>query len=152
MSYATIENVKSLFRDFAPNSQAAVIDSEIQEFLDDAHAIINAKIGTLYSMPITELANPESFKILRRLETFKVACIVDDILNSYGEADKKPMWCQKAHELMDMLVPPKGKNCKQCEPVMKLPDAVYTGIAVQKNQIKISSTTGTIFKKGQDNW
>lgn len=152
MSYATIDNVKSLFRDFADNPDAAVTDDELQEFLDDANAIVNAKIGTLYAMPITEIDNPESFKILRRLETFKVACVVDDILNSYGEADKKPMWCKKATELMNELVPPKKANCKQCEPTMKLPDALYLGTSTQRGKIKISATEGTVFRKNENNW
>ncbi len=153
MSYATPDNVKSLFRDFADNAEAAVTDDELQEFLDDAEEIINAKIGILYTLPITEGANPQSFKILKRLETFQVACIVDDILNSYGEADKKPGWCKKAQTLLTELVP--GINpttCRQCEPVMKLPDAIYTGTANQKKRITISATTGVQFQKGVDTW
>ena len=153
MSYATVDNVKSLFRNLTTDAQSAVTDAEIQDFLDDADEIINAKIGTLYLLPITEGANPKSFKILKRLESFKVACIVDDILNSYGEADKKPGWCKKAKELMNELVPPKDKKtCKQCEPTMKLSDASYLGTRSQKSKVKISSTTGTVFKKGSDNW
>lgn len=153
MSYATVDNVKSLFRDFADNSDPAVTDTEIQEFLDSAFSIINAKIGTLYSLPISNVGNPDSFEILKRLETFKVACIVDDILNNYSEADKKPSWCKKAKALMYELVPPMDpKTCKQCEPTMRLPDATYLGTSTQKNRISIGPTTGTIFKKGQDNW
>lgn len=153
MSYATPDNVKSLFRNFAPNSQAAVTDIEIQEFLDDAHEVINAKLGTLYELPITELSNPQSFKILRRLETYKVACIVDDILNNYSEADKKPGWCKKAHMLMDELVPPfDPKTCKQCDPTMKLPDAKFIGNITQRGKIKISATKGAVFEKGGNNW
>lgn len=151
MSYATPDNVKSLFRDFAPNSQAAVSDTELQEFLDDASAVIDAKIGTLYSMPIAELDSPESWKILRRLESYKVACIVDDILNNYSESDKKPMWCQRASELMDQLVPPMI-NCRQCPPTMKLPDATYLGTGTQRGRITLSSTEGTVFRKNEDNW
>lgn len=153
MSYATPDNVKSLFRDFADNTEAAVTDTELQEFLDDAALIIDAKIGTLYTLPITLVGNPESFGILRRLETYKVACIVDDILNNYSEADKKPGWCAKAQELMDELVPPRrGTKCKQCEPTMKLPDAEYLGTSIQKGKIKMSATTGTVFTKGANNW
>jgi hypothetical protein len=82
---------------------------------------------------------------------FKVACIVDDIINSYGEADKKPTWCKKAHDLLEALVPSK-KNCKQCEPTMKLPDAEYLGTSTQRGQIRIAATSGTVFKKGANNW
>ncbi len=153
MSYATPDNVKSLFRDFADNSEAAVDDTEIQEFLDDAHSIINAKIKTLYTLPITVIDNPESFAILRRLETYQVACVVDDILNNYSEADKKPQWCKKAKELMNELVPPRDpKTCRQCEPTMKLPDAPYLGINEQKNRISVGAKTPPVFKKNGNNW
>ena len=153
MSYATPDNVKSLFRDFADNTDAAVNNTELQEFLDDADEIINAKIGTLYQLPITVGNNPKSHAILKRLETFQVACIVDDILNSYGEADKKPQWCKKAMVLMEELVPPRSsKNCRQCEPLMKLPDAIYIGTSTQRNRITVSKTSGNIFQKGENNW
>ena len=151
MIYATKEEVKSLFRDFCDNADAAVSDDELDLFIDNTGCEIDAKIGTLYLLPITEIDTPKSFKILKQLQMYKVACIVDDILNSYGEADKKPMWCQRANKLMDMLVPPK-KNCKQCEPTMKLPDAEYTGVPAQTGQIRISATSGNIFRKGANNW
>ena len=153
MSYATKEDIKSMFRDFADNSEAAVNDTELDLFIDNSTAIIDAKIGTLYQMPITEGDNPESFKILKQLQMFKVACIVDDILNSYGEADKKPMWCKKAQALLTALVPDiNPKTCRQCVPTMKLPDAPYVGTPTQRNKISISATSGTVIKKNQDNW
>ena len=151
MSYATKEEIKSMFRDFADNSEAAVTDTELDLFLNNTASIIDAKIGTLYSMPILEVDSPESFKILKQVQMFKVACIVDDILNSYGEADKKPMWCKKAAALMESLVPDK-KGCKQCVPTMKLPDATYTGTSQQRGRMTVSNTAGTIFQKGENNW
>lgn len=153
MSYAEPSDVKSLFRDFADNTEAAVTDAEIQLFLDNATLIIDAKIGTLYTLPITLIDNPSSWGVLKQLNMFQVACIVDDILNSYGEADKKPMWCKKAKELLDQLVPPiNPKTCKQCEPTMKLPDAHYTGTPTSKGRLTVSATSGTVFTKGGDNW
>lgn len=153
MSYATIDHVKSLFRDLADSSEAAVSDAEITDFLDNSTAIIDAKVGTLYSMPLTEVDNPVSFSILKQLQMFKVACIIDDILNDYAEADKKPGWCKKAHELMNQIVPPMDpKTCRQCEPTLKLPDAIYLGTSVQKGKMTISKTSGAIFTKGGDNW
>ena len=153
MAYATIDEVKSMFRDFADNADATVNDAELQLFLDNSTSIIDAKIGTLYQMPIVEGTNPESFKILKQLQMFKVACIVDDILNDYAEADKKPMWCKKAHSLLEALVPsPDPKTCKQCPPTMRLPDAEYLGTSTQRGRISLSATEGTVIKKGADNW
>jgi hypothetical protein len=153
MSYATKEDVKSMFRDFADNSEAAVDDNELDLFIANSASIIDAKIGTLYQMPVTEADNPESFKILKQLQMFKVACIVDDILNSYGEADKKPMWCKKGEALLNALVPPiNPKTCRQCPPTMQLPDTPYLGTSTQRGRINISATSGTVIKKNSDNW
>lgn len=153
MSYATKDEIKSMFRDFADNSEAAVDDSELDLFIDNSASIIDAKIGTLYQLPITEGDNPQSFKILKQLQMFKVACIVDDILNSYGEADKKPMWCKKAHALMMALVPDVDpKTCRQCPPTMQLPDTPYLGTPTQRNRLNVSATSGTTIIKGADNW
>lgn len=151
MSYATRDEVKSMFRDFADNSEAAVDDTELDLFLDNTTSIINAKIGTLYMLPITEVDNPESFKILKQLQMYKVACIVDDILNDYSEADKKPTWCKKAEMLLKALVPDREK-CKQCKPTMLLPDANFLGTDTQRSRIKLSATSGATFRKGEDNW
>lgn len=153
MSYATKDEIKSLFRDFADNSEAAVDDAEIDLFIDNTTSIIDAKISTLYMMPITEAENPKSFKILKQLQMFKVACIIDDILNDYAEADKKPMWCKKANHLLKALVPDVNpKTCRQCVPTMKLPDAEYIGTSTQRGRINVSATSGTVIKKGFDNW
>lgn len=153
MSYATKDDIKAMFRHYADNSNAAVDDNDLDLFIDNSTAAINAKIGTMYVLPITSVAHPESFKILKQLQMYKVACIVDDILNNYSEADKKPQWCKKAHMMLEALVPPYDhKNCKQCPPTMILPDAEYVGTTEQNNRITISKTSGAIFKKGADNW
>ena len=151
MSYAIKEDVKALFRDFADNSEAAVSDDDLDLFLDNTTAMIDSKIGTLYLLPITEIDNPQSFKVLKQLQMYKVACIVDDILNNYGEADKKPSWCKMAESIMQSLVPDREK-CKQCKPTMILPDAQYLGTDTQRSRISISNTSGTIIRKGEDNW
>lgn len=152
MSYATEENISSMFRevDFAA-TDAAVDSTDISLFLDNTTAIINAKIGTLYTLPIVEVDHPESFKILKQLQMYMVACIVDDILNNYDKAEKKPGWCKKAETLMHALVPDREK-CKQCKPTMILPDAEYLGTDTEKARIKISATTGVTFRKGEKNW
>jgi hypothetical protein len=153
MSYATPTNVKSMFRNFASGSSPAVTDAEIQEFLDDASNIIDSKIGTTYQLPITIGDNPASFSILKRIEIFMVAAIVDDILNSYGEADKKPIWGKKAEDLLNEYVPKYDKSkCIQCDPTSRLPDAVYLGTSTQRGRIKLNPTSGTTFTKGGNNW
>lgn len=153
MAYALKQDIKSMFRNFADNTEAAVTDTELDLFIDNSTAIIDAKVGTLYTLPITELDNPQSFKILKQVQMYQVACIVDDILNDYAEADKKPMWCKMAANLLTALVPGiDPKTCRQCVPTMILPDAPYIGTMEQRNRITLSSTSGTVFKKNENNW
>ena len=149
-SYATPAQVKSLFRDFPEPSEAAVTDAELQEFLDDAKSVIDARLNDLYILPIVDT---EALNILKRVSTFKVACIVDSILNSYSKDEERPQWCKMGEALLDSVAPKiDPKTCKQCEPTAKLPNSGYKGTLRQRNGIKISKTEGGQFKKGVDTW
>ena len=154
MSYATVDNVKSLFRNIqdTDDADAAVTTVEIQQFLDDAEIIINALVSQLYTLP-TLLDNPLSFNLLGTIEKYLAADVVDDILNTYSKADDSPEWGKKGMGLLEKIVPKiDPKTCKRCTPSMKLPDTVYLGTLGQKSAIKIRAITGTTFKKGFDNW
>lgn len=152
MSYATADDIATMFRNLDLTiSNPALSQVEIEQFIEEQEAFINARIGTLYQLPITEANNPQSFKILKLASKYAVACIVDDILNDYAEADKKPQWCKKFTSMMNDLVP-ELKNCKQCEPITKLPDAIYLGTRSQKARISVSQTSTPVFTKGGDNW
>lgn len=152
MSFATTQDVKDLFRHFADNTEAAVTDAKIQKWLDSEHEFVLGKVGTLYQLPLTAEANPLTAKILADIEAMLVASKVDDILNSYSEADKKPQWYRNAMMRLKEYVPEKDNKGKQAEPTVKLPDSVYIGTGVQKGQFKVSSTSTPIFSKGGDNW
>lgn len=152
MSYATPDDVKGLFRNFPSNTDAAVDDDKIQKWLDSANAKVVGKIGTLYQMPITVELHPLACLMLAEIETFFVASIIDDVLNTYSEADKKPGWEKRAQMALRDLIPEKTSDGKQPEPTTKLPDAVYLGTKLQTSGIKVSSTNESIFKKGVDSW
>lgn len=152
MSYCTPEKVKSMFRCLDDVTDPAVTDAEIQELIDENCAAINGCLGELYQLPITAVDNPESFLILQKLCKLKTAATLDDILNSYGEADKKPTFGKQAHELLEKICPPKKKGCKRCEPTMKLPDAQFLGANRSGDTIAVQATSGRIFQKGVDTW
>lgn len=152
MSYALKDDVKALFRHFADNTDAAVTDTEIDAFLDSDTAYIDSRLNGLYLLPITSGANPESFKILKQINAFRVAAIVDDILNNYTNDQKKPSWLRMANEMLNNIAPEKDKSGKQKEPNNKLIDATYLGTNVQQGKFKLSSTDTTTFRKGTDTW
>ena len=152
MAYATKHNVKMLFRDFPADADAAIPDTHLDTFLDQTSAVIDARLSGLYSLPITELGNPASFVMLAHIQSMYVASMVDDILNNYTEADKKPNWYKRAMEQLNMIAPLKNSKGEQPEPSSFLPDADYLGTNIQKGKFKLSSTDTAIFKKGVDNW
>jgi len=152
MSYALKDDVKALFRHFADNADAAVTDTEIDSFLANDVAYIDSRLNGLYSLPITSGANPESFKILKQINAFRVASIVDDILNNYTNDQKKPAWLRMANEMLNNIAPERDRNGKQLDPNNKLVDATYLGTNVQRGTFKLSSTEGRIFTKGSDTW
>ncbi len=154
MSYATVDQCKSMFRCLDTTvTDPAVTDAEILEFIDETCASIDGCINELYSLPITAIDNPKSFLILTKLTKFKVAGILDDILNSYGDADKKPTWHKQGEQLLNKICPPKDpKTCKRCEPVMKLPDASFLGANPKGDTISVKATSGRVFSKGGNNW
>ena len=152
MSYAAKEDVKALFRHFADNADAAVTDTEIETFLSSDTAYIDSRLSGLYVLPILAIDSPESFKILKQINAFRVAAIVDDILNNYTNDQKKPSWLRMANDMLNMIAPERDKKGKQNEPNSKLVDAVYLGTNVQQGKFKLSSTDTTTFKKGTDTW
>lgn len=153
MSFATPENVAGFFRNFDPSAgNSAVTSVEIQEWLDTEHSFVLGKIYTMYKAPITVADNPLSANIIKDIEAMLVAGRVDDILNTYTEAQKKPMWEKRAMYRLEEYVPKKDKDGKQPTPTILLPDAEFLGSTSQQGQLKLSSTSTPIFTKGQDNW
>lgn len=152
MSYAAPADVAALFRNLnLAKTDTAVTSAKIQDWLDNASAMIDSRIGVLYSLPITSGANPLSFKILKSIESFYVAGIVDDILNSYSDGDKKPYWEKRAEAMLEKYAPEEYFNGSA--PMAKLPDATYLGTSTQQGQFRASNTTLTpTFTKGGNNW
>lgn len=152
MAYATKDQIKSLFRDFADNTEAAVNDDDLDLFIDNSTELIDSRVGEYYTLPITEVDSPKAFKMLRQVQMYQVACIVDDILNSYEGAEIKPGWCKKANMLLSAIAPENEAGCKKCEPTTKLGDASYIGSPSERNTIKVSNIAGPTFVKGVDKW
>lgn len=154
MSYCTPTQVVSMFRNLDLTiTDPAVTEAEIQEWIDENCASMNACLSELYVLPINEIDNPESWKILRKICRYKTAATVDNVVNEYSEADKKPEWGEWAHKMMLKLCPEKDpKTCMRCEPTFKLPDTPFKGANTPGNTIAVKATSGVQFKKGRDDW
>ena len=50
MAYATKDQIKSLFRDFADNTEAAVNDDDLDLFIDNSTELIDSRVGEYYTL------------------------------------------------------------------------------------------------------
>lgn len=152
MSFATPAQVKAMFRNFTTNAtNQAITDATIQEWLDEANAVILSRLRYYYD---TTNIGSESEVILRKMERLSVACQVDDTLNSYADAQKKPQYCKNFIMMLDMYAPEANKaNCKLCAPSSRLPDTPYLGVQSPGRRFKASVTdVAPTFRKGVDTW
>ena len=152
MAYSNADEVKALFRDFPNTTDAAVDDTKINNFLNSMSNLVDARLKGFYQLPISYANNPISYSIISQIVAFKVAAIVDDILNTYSEADKKPIWDKKADQMLDDIAPKRNKDGGQPTPNNILPDATYLGSSNSSSTIKLSSTATPVFTKGGKNW
>jgi len=151
MAFTTVEKVKSMFRNLTlDGSASALTTAEVQLFIDEASAVVSSCLKEFYDM---DNVGTNSALILSRIETFKVADIVDDILNNYSEASQKPFYGKKAEKLLEKYIPRfNEKSCEWCDPMAKLPDTPYKGLPSTTTQVTIKNTAGPTFKKGVDSW
>ena len=172
--YTTVDQVKSMFRrlkvaaDTGTESTNTVITTEeMEQFIDDAEAEINAKLNRYYETPIVPGTSPESAKILATIAKYKVAFVVKGILELtseksdlkqevIGDLDKKAM------KMLDELLPwfnrfggKSDTGGRWEEPITPLPDAVVKATHPYTESLFSSHVTSTVkptFEKGGKNW
>lgn len=79
MSYCTYSDVAKEFKSITFSSSTAVTDSQVTAFIAQADAVINAKIGLKYAMPITDT---DALTILKMISVGMVADRVRDIVKT----------------------------------------------------------------------
>lgn len=84
MAYSTNAQVASEFKDITFGGSTPLTDTEVDRFIEEADAFINAKISKRYSTSITEVGNPISFAILRNISIWLVAERVREIMQVKG--------------------------------------------------------------------
>lgn len=81
MSYCTVEDVKSDFKNLQITDNSSVTISEVQNIIDQECAYINGRICHLYKAPVVQADSPFSFQILKRINIFLAADRVRHILH-----------------------------------------------------------------------
>jgi len=160
MAYTTKALVQSMFRNLAVEATGTVvIDSEMTQFIEDADAEIDAKLGQYYVTPIT---GTESLKIVGVISRYKAAHVIKTILEvNEQRSDNETQDVQtnldiKANRLLADLLPKFNRTSKRYDkPAMPLPDAEALGMPPESATLFSTQTTSETvptFTKGGDNW
>jgi len=99
MSYCTVEDVKSDFKNLQITSTSSVTIDEVQKFIDQECAYINSRICSLYKVPVDEIVSPMSFEVLKRINIFLAADRVRHVLYVKTGIDNKDQDTKGLHSL-----------------------------------------------------
>jgi len=80
MSYCTVEDVKSDFKNIQITTTSSVTIEEVEKIIEQECAYINGRICSLYKVPVVEASSPISFEVLKRINIFLAADRVRHIL------------------------------------------------------------------------
>lgn len=80
MSYCTVEDVKSDFKNIQITTTSSVTIAEVEKIIAQECAYINSRICSLYKVPVDENISPMSFEVLKRINIFLAADRVRHIL------------------------------------------------------------------------
>lgn len=109
-AYTDADAVSQEFRSLVINETSAVSTADVAEFISQSGSYIDSKIGKKYVLPITKLAHPNAFNILKTIQTYMVVCRIKRVLevkNVIKEADqlvKTVDYCKEAKDLLAEVV------------------------------------------------
>ena len=143
MAYASTSDVTNEFKSLTLND-ASVSSAKVTEWLAQADAYINAKLGLRYVVPITGTA---ALIIVKQIETWLVAGRVKDVLEVQSGSTKADQGTRgdlgkKAEAMLSEIVA--GK--------MKLTDATLATSADGVRSFNVDESEEHTFKKGEDQW
>lgn len=147
-NYCVVSDIEAEFKGLTFTSDQPVTNTEVEEFIDQTEARVDARIGLLYSTPIDETDSPKSFLIVKNIVTWFVADRVSSILvnrtgNAQTEQNSRPekSFMDKAKELLKEVM----------DKTLILPDA-ETVTTVQVKTETYSAGEEHTFKKGCTQW
>lgn len=155
MAYTTKDDVLAMFRDLKVEATGtAVVEATLTNWIARQDAYINARLSEYYVTPIT---GAESLKIVNLIASYKVAHMIKGVLeltssNSDMQQDVQGNLDKKAEEMLDKLLPKKGKNGEIMPPLMELIDASKKPSSPKNASGLVISTSGPTFTKNGNNW
>ena len=149
MPYSTVALVQSEFRVLDVSATTSVTTDDINGFITETDALINAKVGVRYSTPVLVGTSPNSFAILQMISRKLVALRVRDIL--------------EVKNLTDTAAQQDVRGGLSKKDLMKMLDDIANGSlilddsTVKNNGVTMSSFNSenseeAYFKKNVDQW
>jgi phage gp36-like protein len=150
MPYATVADITSEFKDIDFSaSNAAVTTTEVEKFLTETDALINATVANRYTTPITGTI---SLLIVKKIEIDIVCCRVAKILNL-----KKEVPTPNNSIVQEMNY---GAACKKSEKLLEdissggleLPDAPVSDSSPGISSYNADNNILPIFERDTKQW
>lgn len=162
MAYTTVDKVKSLFRRLEINAatgtsslDTVVTTEEVDEFILEVDAEIDAKLSDHYTVPITGV---EALKIVGKISRMKVAHMIKTILETTGQLSDRSQEVQtnlelKADKMLKETIPIwDSKCCEWVDPILQLTDATRIAKSPKTGNLFQSNVRTAVIKRGGDNW
>jgi hypothetical protein len=137
------------------DTSTAVTIEDVDEFILEADAEINARLFDYYTTPIT---GTEALLVVGKISKYKVAHVIKTILEATTETSDRQQDVQinlekKANELLDNIIPKwDSKCCEWIDPIIQLSDANRKATSPKTAAVFKSNAGTVVIKKGGDNW
>jgi hypothetical protein len=145
-AYASVQNVQEEFKNTTFSSTSQPTDTRVTRYIQEEEAIINAKVGMIYTAPVDATASPLSTIILRKISISMVSRRVKEILEVQSESTDTNQAAKK-----DSTKPPEELLQEIVDRVLVLPDAVLlstTNGATSYDSASADCNAKFKFKKG----
>ncbi len=145
MPYTTVAAVQAEFKKLTISATTNLTDTEVNEFISQHDAIIDARLGGRFVTPIT---GTEALKIVKLISTGLTVCRVQDVLHVRTGSQKtdkdliRPKVCKNAEMLLEGIV--SGK--------VKLGDATLITGGDGFNSGNVDNSVEPFFERGVDQW
>lgn len=146
MAYCVIDDVKAEFKSITfTGSDAAVTEADVTEFIVQADAEINSRIGLRYQVPVT--AEATALSLLKMISIWLVSARIKEItevkdVREEVNQDVKADSASRARKMLDQIA--KGE--------INLIGATLASTADGVNSYVSANNVERVFKKDTDQW
>lgn len=145
-AYASVQNVQEEFKNVTFSNTSVPTDTRVSRYIDEEEAVINAKVGMIYQVPVDSTASPQSTLILRSISISMVSRRVKEILEVKSDSEDTNQSAKK-----NSKVEPEDLLTQIVNRTLTLPDAVLLSTsngATSYDSASADPNAAFQFKKG----